>query len=74
MEAKQKFSLTERQKELIDYIKAHYLATGVMPLQSEMSANFGVSQATIAKHLMAMERRGWVQRSKGLKGGMTISD
>ena len=74
MEAKQKFSLTERQKELLDYIKSHHLATGVMPLQSEMSAKFGVAQSTIAKHLMAMERRGWVQRSRGLKGAMTILD
>ena len=72
MEVKHKYNLTERQKELFDYVKAYDKATGVMPYQSELATKFEISQATIAKHLMAIERRGWIKRAKGLKGGMTI--
>jgi repressor LexA len=70
----EKFNLTEKQKQVFDYIKKHFDEAGTMPMHKDIAAKFDVSMPTIAKHLMAIERRGWIKRAKGLKNGMTILD
>jgi len=72
MNERVKFSLTEKQREIFDHIVAIQSETGVTPTQKELAAKFGIAQATIAKHLAAIERRGWIQRAAGLKNGLTI--
>lgn len=68
----QKFNLTERQREIMDYIKEYYAEYGTTPTQGKIAKEFDIAQATIAKHLASIERRGWIQRARGLKNGMTI--
>jgi DNA-binding MarR family transcriptional regulator len=68
----QKFNLTERQREVMDYIEKYYADNGTTPTQGKIAKEFGIAQATIAKHLASIERRGWIQRARGLKNGMTI--
>lgn len=70
----EKFNLTQRQKDVFDYLKAHYIATGVVPTHREMADHFKVSSTTIAKHMASLERRGWVKRAQGLRNGLVILD
>lgn len=72
MTERRKFNLTEKQKHVFDYIQWHYSENGVMPTQNEMAAQLGLAQATVAKHLAAIERRGWIQRANGYKNGLVI--
>lgn len=69
---KQKFNLTERQRQVMDYIEKYYAENGITPTQGAIAKEMGIAQATIAKHLASIERRGWIQRARGLKNGMTI--
>ncbi len=72
MNERAKFNLTEKQREIYDAIVAAQEETGVTPTQKELAAKFDIAQATVAKHLAAIERRGWIQRAAGLKNGLTI--
>lgn len=72
MQSNQKFNLTERQRSIMDYIVEVSEETGTTPTQRQISQRFMIAQATVAKHLASMERRGWVQRARGFKNGMTI--
>lgn len=69
-----KYNLTERQKEIFDYLVVYQQANGITPTQTEAAEYFGISQANIAKHLAAIERRGWVRRGNGMKNGLVILD
>ena len=69
---REKFRLTSKQRDFMDYIVQVQEATGVTPTQRGISQQFGIAQATVAKHLASIERRGWIQRAKGFKNGMTI--
>jgi len=72
MSERRKFNLTEKQRQVLDYIEWHYNQNGVMPTQNEMAKQLGLAQATVAKHLAAIERRGWIQRANGYKNGLMI--
>ena len=67
-----KIGLTEKQLEVFDYIRAYHKTSGVYPTHKDMSDHFGTSRSNIAKHLAALERRGWINRSRGTKAGLTI--
>jgi len=67
-----KWNLTERQMEVMEVIQEYYNDHGITPTQSQIAKELGIAQATIAKHLASIERRGWIKRARGLKNGMTI--
>jgi len=69
-----KYNLTERQKELFDYLSVYQKAHGTTPTQVEVAAHFQISQSNVAKHLAAMERRGWAMRRKGMKNALVLLD
>lgn len=69
-----KYNLTERQKEMFDYLSVYQQAHGTTPTQTEMAAHFNISQSNVAKHLAALERRGWVMRGKGMKNALVLLD
>jgi SOS-response transcriptional repressor LexA len=74
MQTREKFSLTQRQKEIFDFILEQSQATGVTPTHNQIAAHLNISQPSVAKHLMAIERRGWIRRANGLKNGLSIVD
>lgn len=69
-----KYNLTDRQKQIFDYMVLYYKANGVTPTQREVAEELDISQASIAKHLAAIERRGWIKRSNGMKNALVILD
>lgn len=58
--------LTNRQKELLDFLKAESANTGIMPSTREIQAHFGFKSQTAAMgHLRALEKKGVIQRLPG---------
>ena len=58
--------LTQRQKEIVEYLKFAQRKTGVMPSTRELQHYFGFASQTAAmSHLRALERKGVIQRLPG---------
>ncbi|RYD22715.1 MAG: repressor LexA [Verrucomicrobiaceae bacterium] len=58
--------LTERQKEIVDYLRDSQRKTGIMPSTREIQHFFGFASQTAAmSHLRALERKGVIQRLPG---------
>jgi repressor LexA len=58
--------LTQRQREIVDYLKSAQRKTGVMPSTRELQHYFGFASQTAAmSHLRALERKGVIQRLPG---------
>ncbi len=57
---------TQRQKEILDYIKRFIERHGYDPSYAQIARHFGLnSKATIAKHVEALERHGLLARHRG---------
>ncbi len=55
--------LTERQRQLLDYLRREQRESGVMPSTREIQRHFGFASQTAAmSHLRALERKGVIQR------------
>ncbi len=55
--------LTERQRQLLDYLRQQQRENGVMPSTREIQRHFGFASQTAAmSHLRALERKGVIQR------------
>jgi repressor LexA len=55
--------LTKRQKQLVDYLKAYIGDHGYAPTLEEIGQHFGLgSLATVHKHLLNLERKGYIRR------------
>lgn len=58
--------LTNRQQEILDYMKKAHCETGVMPSTREIQHYFGFASQTAAMgHLRALEKKGAIQRLPG---------
>jgi len=56
-------SVTRRQKEVLDYLRAFIAQRGYSPSLEEIGAHFGLaSPNAVFKHLQALERRGFIRR------------
>ncbi|HDR04041.1 MAG TPA: hypothetical protein ENN84_02170 [Candidatus Marinimicrobia bacterium] len=54
--------ITNRQQEILDYLKAYYTQYHSSPTHQEMANHFGLkAKSTIFKHLKALERKGLIQ-------------
>lgn len=55
--------LTKRQKQLVDYLRAYIGDHGYAPTLEEIGQHFGLgSLATVHKHLLNLERKGYIRR------------
>ena len=55
--------LTERQQEMLEYLRDHQRRHGLMPSTREIEAHFGfASQTAAVSHLRALERKGVIER------------
>ncbi|MEN3942264.1 transcriptional repressor LexA [Prosthecobacter sp. SYSU 5D2] len=55
--------LTDRQRELLDYLRQYQRENGVMPSTRDIQRHFGFSSQTAAmSHLRALEKKGVIQR------------
>lgn len=67
--------LTERQQQLLDFLKEQHGRTGIMPSTREIQEHFGFSSQTAAvSHLRALERKGVIQRRPGKARALSFTD
>lgn len=61
-----KKELTDRQRQILDFIRECISANGVPPTIREIAANFGMkSPRAVSEHLAAIERKGYLRRARG---------
>jgi repressor LexA len=67
--------LTERQRDILRFIREHKGRTGVAPTHREICDAFGVSSyGTVYKHLSLLEKKGLIRRDWNQKRGVEIVD
>jgi repressor LexA len=67
--------LTERQKDILDFIRRSVRTRGVAPTHREICDRFGYSSyGTAHKHLKLLERKGYLRRHWNQKRGVELVD
>jgi repressor LexA len=70
-----KHFLTERQKDILDFIRKSVRTRGVAPTHREICVRFGYSSyGTVHKHLKLLERKGYLRRHWNQKRGVELVD
>ncbi|MFQ5354820.1 MAG: transcriptional repressor LexA, partial [Thermodesulfobacteriota bacterium] len=70
-----KVRLTERQKDILAFIKGAILSEGYPPSLREICARFAIKGPNNArKHLDALERKGFIRRKRGRARGIEVID
>lgn len=64
--------LTERQRDILDFIGDFIRDKGISPTLEEMSQFFGVSKITIYEHVKALEEKGAIRKSPNKKRGIEL--
>jgi len=66
--------LTERQRDVLDFIERRLESNGVAPTLREISEAFGfASTASAQKHIALLERKGFLRREKHQKRGLVLA-
>ena len=66
-------ALTDRQREVLDCIRAHIQEWGVPPSRSEIARALGFAFPSAADtHLKALERKGWLRIHRGRDHGLKL--
>jgi repressor LexA len=67
--------LTERQKQILDFIRETVDQRGVSPTHREICERFGYSSyGTVNKHLRLLEAKGFLRRHWNQKRGVELAD
>ncbi len=67
--------LTERQREILDFIRETLEKRGVSPTHREICERFGYSSyGTAHKHLKLLEQKGYLRRHWNQKRGVELTD
>ena len=65
--------LTDRQQEVLDRIREHVQEWGMPPSRSELARALGLAFASaVNHHLKALERKGWIQLTRGRDRGIQL--
>ncbi len=67
--------LTERQRDILHFIRDFQRARGVAPTQREICDHFGYSSyGTVHKHLSLLQKKGFIRRDWNQKRGVELVD
>lgn len=66
--------LTEKQRDVLDFIRSAIVDTGVAPTLQEIASHFGYrSTASAQKHVGLLEKKGFLTREKHQKRGLVLA-
>jgi repressor LexA len=66
--------LTEKQRDVLAFIRSKLTADGVAPTLQEIAAEFGFrSTASAQKHVGLLEKKGFIRREKHQKRGLVLT-
>src|SRR5213078_1800991 len=67
--------LTERQRDILNFIRSFQKERGVAPTHREICDHFGFSSyGTVYKHLSLLEKKGLIRRDWNQKRGVELVD
>ncbi|MFZ2493132.1 MAG: transcriptional repressor LexA [Thermoanaerobaculia bacterium] len=67
--------VTERQRDILEFIRQYQSARGVAPTHREICDHFGFSSyGTVYKHLSLLEKKGLIRRDWNQKRGVELVD
>lgn len=67
--------LTERQQQVLDWIKGYIRRHGVPPSRLELARGLGLSEASsVTDHLKRLERAGWIQVERSKSRSIRLLD
>ena len=67
--------LTERQQQVLDWIKGYIRRHGVPPSRLELARGLGLSEASsVTDHLKRLERAGWIQVERNKSRSIRLLD
>ena len=67
--------LTERQQEILDFIREQRATRGITPSRAEIQEHFGfASPNAVREHLQALERKGAIKREPRMARGLVLTD
>jgi len=73
--AGQRPQLTERQREILNYIEREVRMTGVPPSIRQIGEALGISSTNgVRAHLQALEKKGYIHRSSRTSRGIASLD
>ena len=68
-------TLTDRQRETLEHIRAHLRRFGYPPSRKELSEKLGLSHpSSVEVHLQALQTKGWIELSPDTKRGIRLLD
>ena len=66
---------TERQQEILDFIRDRQATRGITPSRAEIQEHFGfASPNAVTEHLKALEKKGALQRPANTARGLVLTD
>lgn len=71
----ERVSLTERQKDILDFIASHIESLGFPPTISEIQKQFSFKSPNAAgQHLKALVKKGWIKRHPHKSRGIEVTN
>ncbi len=67
-------SLTPKQLRVLTFIRDFTNARGYAPTMQELADDFGVSKVTVFEHIAALQRKGYLERSRHKARSLQLSD
>ncbi len=64
--------LTERQKEVLEFIEDYMRKNGVAPAIREIAERFGIHIRAVQDHIKALERKGYIKKLPGKGRGIVL--
>ncbi len=66
---------TDRQQEILDFIREQQTSRGITPSRAEIQEHFGfASPNAVTEHLKALEKKGALQREANTARGLVLAD
>ena len=71
---KPRTSLTPKQLRVLTFIRDFSSARGYAPTMQELANEFGVSKVTVFEHIAALQKKGYLKRSRHKARSLRLSD
>ena len=67
--------LTERQQQILDFIRIQQATRGITPSRAEIQKHFGFASVNaVTEHLKALEKKGALEREANIARGLVLAD
>lgn len=72
---KHRFPPTEKQKQLLDFIRQYIRENdGIAPTFTQMAEQTSIPRGSLHSLLFQLEQRGWIERAPGLQRAIILTD